>query len=566
MPKITKLKDIDISFVSFVKKGANRKKIIWKSDTGDIEMTVAIAKTDNEKRLVYGVVYSPDEVDTQNEYTTAEEIEKAAHKFLQNLRQENIDVNHTFEKVNAIAVESYIAKKDESDIIPGATAGSWVIAIKVNDDQLWESVKKGEYEAFSMAGYAAKISKQADESFSYNIYANNIKEFLGKMKTTLKSILSETKTDVEKTRELLTEINKKQKELEKQNMEEFSKELREIEKMLKEHISLKRSVEVDKNVKTEKQQNDNIGLIIKSDSENLLEMIEKAEIRPESLSVGGELRPEASSAFINFIAKQDIFKDVTVMRSSKLRKDIDVYAFENRVLGRVPQGDEPTDFIGRENIGKQLEMKEVNLFSRILFETIWDNKKTPNFEQKIAADFMTMFSNDLQLLAFEGIADDYSDGFKTLNEGWYKLAESAGAPSVDTEDFKNVSGTVNYPALLSEMIAMLPAKYKTNYVKIYINQADYEIFLDQIAASNSSLGTYLVTGNIPKFKGYEIKPNMYTQNNKIIITPAPNLVFGVNTSIQRYREVKYSKRAIEYTYVASIDFQIIKNDAIVISK
>ncbi|MGQ7174092.1 XkdF-like putative serine protease domain-containing protein, partial [Escherichia sp. R-CC3] len=41
-----------------------------------------IKSDDEEKRLVYGIVYEPDTLDAHGDFTDAETIEKAAHEFM----------------------------------------------------------------------------------------------------------------------------------------------------------------------------------------------------------------------------------------------------------------------------------------------------------------------------------------------------------------------------------------------------------------------------------------------------------------------------------------------------
>ena len=152
----TKLSNIKIKFISLVKAGANRKHIIWKSADKAPHLTeIPITKTDDEKRMVYGVVYSPGEVDTDGEYATASEIEKASHRFMKGLNALNIDKDHSFKSEQAFVAENWIIKKGDP-VFPAEPDGAWAVGIKIEDDTLWKSVKDGEVKALSMAGTADK--------------------------------------------------------------------------------------------------------------------------------------------------------------------------------------------------------------------------------------------------------------------------------------------------------------------------------------------------------------------------------------------------------------------------
>lgn len=159
------LKDIKPTFVSYVKKGANKKTFFFtKSDEGveptfEKEIPLIFAKED-PKQLVYGVVYSPDEVDSQGDYATTEEIEKAAHSFLKDAR--NIDKQHDFVGGAGEVVESYISPAEFTLGDQTIKKGSWVMVTKATDE-IWSEVIKGEITGYSMAGKAVRLMKQNRE-------------------------------------------------------------------------------------------------------------------------------------------------------------------------------------------------------------------------------------------------------------------------------------------------------------------------------------------------------------------------------------------------------------------
>jgi len=132
-------------------------------DTEEKEWSVEIFEKSEEKQLIYGAVYSPDQVDAQDDSMNDEEIEKMAHfyleKHLKNILPAN-DLRHTqdlpLEKV--CPVESYIAPVDipvnENRVI---IKGSWIMVSKVFDPTIWQEVKKGNINAYSMKGKGRRI-------------------------------------------------------------------------------------------------------------------------------------------------------------------------------------------------------------------------------------------------------------------------------------------------------------------------------------------------------------------------------------------------------------------------
>ena len=116
--------------------------------------TINIKKADGDKQLIYGEVYTPRRLDTDIEYMTEESIEEAAHSFLRKSMMGNVDKEHDLAKTGAVVVESFIARHGDPDFI----VGSWVVGVWCPDD-VWEQVKKGEINGFSLYGTAEKVER-----------------------------------------------------------------------------------------------------------------------------------------------------------------------------------------------------------------------------------------------------------------------------------------------------------------------------------------------------------------------------------------------------------------------
>ncbi|MDV6367387.1 XkdF-like putative serine protease domain-containing protein [Bacillus cereus] len=152
--KKRKLKNLQVSHVSFVENGANQRKFfLTKSEEQpNFEKPVKVIKSDDEaERLVYGIVYEPDTIDAHGDFADAKTIEKAAHEFMLKYRQ--IDKNHDFVAGVGEVVESYIAPADME--LNGETVkkGTWILTTKA-DEETWEAVKEGEFQGYSLAGVA----------------------------------------------------------------------------------------------------------------------------------------------------------------------------------------------------------------------------------------------------------------------------------------------------------------------------------------------------------------------------------------------------------------------------
>jgi uracil-DNA glycosylase family 4 len=148
-----------------------------KEQTIDLEKTsVPILKADEDKRIIYGVVLDPYQVDAHGDYISPAEIEQTAHKWMQKSRF--ISLNHRGE-ANAVPVESWIEqypnRQDYKAAIDGKPhkafrrefgvdvihSGAWVLGTQLDDD-LWQKFKNGDIQAYSIEGFCRKSSATLD--------------------------------------------------------------------------------------------------------------------------------------------------------------------------------------------------------------------------------------------------------------------------------------------------------------------------------------------------------------------------------------------------------------------
>jgi len=107
-----------------------------------------IIKLDEELQIVYAEVYVPNIPDSDNDFMSVDTVREMAHGFLANGRVTKVDVEHSRVDVAAVIVESFVARKDDPDFIMDA----WVCGVKINDPEVWELIKSGEINGFSLDG------------------------------------------------------------------------------------------------------------------------------------------------------------------------------------------------------------------------------------------------------------------------------------------------------------------------------------------------------------------------------------------------------------------------------
>ncbi len=175
------LKDAKITHISLVDKGANGVPFAIIKEAGKvaIQKEIRIAKTDEDKQVVLGVVYQPDTSDAHDDQMTADEIEKAAHLFMQDQHTYNIDKQHDLDADKGYVVESYIAPCEMTIGDQVIAKGSWVAGVKVTDADTWDSIKKGEITGFSMWGIGKREEIEPEQEPVAKGLLNRIAKALG---------------------------------------------------------------------------------------------------------------------------------------------------------------------------------------------------------------------------------------------------------------------------------------------------------------------------------------------------------------------------------------------------
>lgn len=133
----------------------SRQRFFWNYEKaagdGSLAVFVPIAKLDDEKRLVYGIVLEPGVEDTQGDIATLEAIEEACHNFLARYRVVG-EQHHKIARPTEI-VECYTAPHALTLGQQGVRKGAWIMAVRIMSDSLWRDVKAGRYTGFSIGGF-----------------------------------------------------------------------------------------------------------------------------------------------------------------------------------------------------------------------------------------------------------------------------------------------------------------------------------------------------------------------------------------------------------------------------
>jgi hypothetical protein len=147
---ISELQGKKQSWLIWSKPGQSPEKV----DTSKVDVVVKSA--DPTRHLIYGVVLRPNNIDTQGDFATPEDIERAAHRFM--IRSQRYDFMHreTLSKGRVYVVESYIAPADFEINGHKVYKGSWVVVSYVPDNDLWQKILSGKINAYSIRGWGKR--------------------------------------------------------------------------------------------------------------------------------------------------------------------------------------------------------------------------------------------------------------------------------------------------------------------------------------------------------------------------------------------------------------------------
>jgi hypothetical protein len=121
-------------------------------ESKSVEKFVRFVEKREDEQIVTGVVYEPNETDTQGDYSTAEEIMKAAYSFMENGQQ--FQMNHAGKDVEAVVLENYLAPVAFDIGEEHIKKGTWILTSRVKDIDIWKRIKSGEITGYSMRGTA----------------------------------------------------------------------------------------------------------------------------------------------------------------------------------------------------------------------------------------------------------------------------------------------------------------------------------------------------------------------------------------------------------------------------
>jgi len=130
---------------------------------------------DKDKRIVVGLALIPNKPiyrkSGDNEYYvffSKNTVRKSAELYLKNHNSNNATLEHEIKVEGVSVVESWIVEDVEKDKTAlyglNAVEGAWAVVMRINNEEVWQDVKKGIYKGLSIEGYFADKMERPKEN------------------------------------------------------------------------------------------------------------------------------------------------------------------------------------------------------------------------------------------------------------------------------------------------------------------------------------------------------------------------------------------------------------------
>lgn len=162
------------------------------------QLAVVDFAANDEKMELLGAAMIPDQMIYRIDKATGEEFEvfftsdtirEIAQQYFKSGFQKNMNMNHTSVPAKSYIFQSYIVDNSKGVATPKgieAPDGSWIIGVKVDDKDVWNDIKTGKVQGFSIEGMfefiEAKFNKEGNDDSEVMVLLNQINQIINKNK------------------------------------------------------------------------------------------------------------------------------------------------------------------------------------------------------------------------------------------------------------------------------------------------------------------------------------------------------------------------------------------------
>ncbi|MDD2229532.1 MAG: XkdF-like putative serine protease domain-containing protein [Candidatus Cloacimonetes bacterium] len=544
------LRNVEVELVSLLfgeMNPANQKGFVVKNTVGSngrsyehkVSSTKFKSETSGTQGRLYVTLMEPDIHDSQGDFYSSEEIQKACDHFAKHGLVGKCDVNHNMQPVPEFSVvENYILKTADKEHFPDSKVGAWVQVLKCENlgSELWQKVEKGEFNGVSIYG-------RADDYRNAEASLNEIKNELSSLR---KVAEHNNNTELQKG---ITAISEKIADLEKGSPNlQLGDAIHSIEKSLKD-LSVTMSRAISKSIPGEPDANQlNVDKEVTIDGNKIVVKASHREIYKgisdvDSGKAMNILTANTTSLFIDeVIGSQpgDTLSDISVIPLLKDEKIdvglIDDLVFKNSLDGALTaQGVSTADL----SVPTGILNAEFTL-GRDVVEFYKDKYGEDAFGAYVENHIAKKTEKAIRLLLFKGDRASGTDKLKALN-GIIKLATTA-TDVTDIDSSTNVDYAERFEeALLAFSDEMLEEQES---FKFYVSQKDLIRIRAELAKRETNAGDRLLLegGNV-SFAGIPVKARLMP-DNYIVAGLTKFIIIGYRTDA----ELKVEHHGADWKY------------------
>jgi hypothetical protein len=274
-----------------------------------------------------------------------------------------------------------------------------------------------------------------------------------------------------------------------------------------------------------------------------------------SIAGAGKLTDETASAFLDYVVGDQPTLSVIetrMMNSPTARLDRIGVGAQKLVAG-VDNGTAVADTNSISFTARTLAVTEAVWAEDISLAFLEDNIAGQNAESQIATVVAKAIGEELNDIAWNG--DGTTGTFYSINTGFEALMLVDG--DVTDDNMSTPEMTTAVP-VLNKLYKAMPAQYRTIAdQRIFCSPQFATAYMGELGGRATMLGDQTLVGGSAglAYFGIPITVDRHLDKDKIYMTPASNLVFGIHRDVTQELDWNPRSRQVEMTVSIRFDYQ-----------
>ena len=268
------------------------------------------------------------------------------------------------------------------------------------------------------------------------------------------------------------------------------------------------------------------------------------------IASAGKLTDETASAFLDYVVGDQPTLSVIERRTmNSPTARLDRIGVGARKLVAATENTAPSDTDAIAFSARSLSVTEAIWAEDISLSFLEDNIAGQNAEAQIASVVAKAIGEELNDLAWNG--DGSTGTFLAINTGFEALMVADG----DVVDVAAEPDNTTAITTLNALYKGMPSQYRTlSDQRIFCSPGFATAYMGELGGRATTLGDATLTGEASNL-GVPITVDRHLDADRIYMTPASNLVFGVHRDVTQELDWNPRKRQVELTVSIRFDYQ-----------